>query len=75
MGARRDGDGNGKLDYDEFKKHLSGPKGLGFEATEVELGELFQTLDNDQSGSLASKEVRGEARIGTDRERRAFYLL
>lgn len=55
--AKWDGDGNGKLDFDEFRKHLSGPKGLGFEATEAELSELFNQLDNDQSGSLASKEL------------------
>lgn len=55
--AKWDGDGNGKLDFAEFSKHLSGPKGLGFEATEIELRELFAVLDHDHSGSLASKEL------------------
>ena len=49
-----DGDGNGKLDRGEFNKNIMA---LGFEATEEEYTELFDSLDADHSGSLASKEL------------------
>lgn len=50
-----DGDGNGKLDLEEFSKNIRG--GLGFVATDAEMANLFKSLDADNSGSLASKEL------------------
>ena len=49
-----DSDGNGKLDRNEFNKNIMS---LGFEASDEEYNELFDSLDVDHSGSLASKEL------------------
>ena len=55
--AKWDADGNGKLDRPEFCKNI---RSLGFEkseCTDAEMHELFDELDADSSGSLASKEL------------------